>query len=291
MQYLEQVQRGIDFIEARLDQEEVPFEAIAQAAGLSAWHFQRIFKAITHETLKGYIRSRRLAHACASLVGTKRRILDIALLAGYDSQESFTRAFKHQHGVTPGEFRRARALRQEHKKVSIDAAYLSHLQTGVVTEPVFRHWPARRYVGLQTAFYGVCSDKNDLALRIPPLWDAFLRRLPEVACPVPGVCYGLVDQDPRDAERLSYCSAIEVDAIERIPDGMRVVAIEAQTYAVFRHVGAPEQLDNTVNYIYSNWLHTAGWRHTQSADIECYGPDYLPGTDTCVTEYAIPVSR
>ncbi len=43
MQYLEQVQRGIDFIEARLDQEEVSFDAIAQAAGLSAWHFQRIF--------------------------------------------------------------------------------------------------------------------------------------------------------------------------------------------------------------------------------------------------------
>ena len=62
-EYLDRVQLGIDFIEENLEQ-AVSFAEVAKAAGLSAWHFQRIFKAITHETLKSYIRSRRLSHAC-----------------------------------------------------------------------------------------------------------------------------------------------------------------------------------------------------------------------------------
>ncbi len=54
--YLERIQCGVDYIEARLDQ-EIPLENVAKAAGISHWHFQRMFKALTGETLKSYIRS------------------------------------------------------------------------------------------------------------------------------------------------------------------------------------------------------------------------------------------
>ena len=213
------------------------------------------------------------------------------MLAGFDTQESFTRAFKNQTGLTPGALRRTGTLRTEHKKVSIDAAYLAHLRTGVVLEPAFQSAPARLYIGLPTLFYGECSDKNDMAKRIPPLWDAFLPRLGEIGHTIPGVCYGIVDQDRDDAERLSYCSAIEVGSPVAMPSGMVSVAIAPQTYAVFRHIGAVTALDNTVNYIYSNWLLNTGWRHAQSPDLEMYGEEYDPSSASCVTYYAIPVVR
>jgi AraC family transcriptional regulator len=289
MRYLECVQKGLDFIEARLEH-EVSFQEIAQAAGISPWHFQRIFKAVTRETLKGYIRSRRLARACASLVGTRGRILDIALAAGYDTQESFSRAFKLHLGATPGEFRKAGRLGFEHKKVCIDADYLANLHAGLALEPVMHRVPARTYVGLGTSLFGAGSEKNNVARELPPLWDAFLGRLAEVACQVPGHCYGILQQDGHDAQRLAYCAAVEVTEVVSVPAGMTVVRIGAQTYARFAHVGAVARLDHSVDYIYSNWLLNTGWRHTGGADIETYGAEYDPSSDACVTHYSVPVA-
>ena len=96
--YLEQVQRAVDFIETRLD-EDLSLSEVAKVAGISQWHFQRIFKALSNETLKTYIRSRRLASSLDRLLTSKLRILDIALLAGFESQEAFARAFKKAFGV------------------------------------------------------------------------------------------------------------------------------------------------------------------------------------------------
>ena len=85
MSLLEQVQAGVDYIEAHLDQ-ELALCTIARKAGVSQWHFQRIFRALTGETLKAYIRSRRLAQSLEQLLGTKRRIIEIAMEAGFESQ-------------------------------------------------------------------------------------------------------------------------------------------------------------------------------------------------------------
>jgi AraC-like DNA-binding protein len=91
MKYLEQIQRGIDFIETHLAF-DLDTAEVARHAGISHWHFQRIFKALTHETLKTYIRSRRLAVALEALLVTEQRIIEVAVAAGFQSQESFTRA-------------------------------------------------------------------------------------------------------------------------------------------------------------------------------------------------------
>lgn len=97
--YLDRIQQGVDYIESRLE-EDIALADVAKAAGLSQWHFQRMFRALTGETLKTYIRSRRLANSLDRLLSTRLRILDIALLAGFESQESFARAFKQSFGVT-----------------------------------------------------------------------------------------------------------------------------------------------------------------------------------------------
>lgn len=91
--YLERIQCGVDYIAAHLD-EDVPLARVAREAGVSQWHFQRIFKALTGDTVKAYIRDGRLALALDRLLTTKLRVLDIALLAGFESQEAFARAFK-----------------------------------------------------------------------------------------------------------------------------------------------------------------------------------------------------
>lgn len=99
--YLRQLQRSLSFIEAHLG-EELRIQAIARHAGMSMWHFQRIFSAALGQPLMDYVRRRRLSRAMEVLCSRREGILDIALDSGFRSQEAFTRAFKAMFGVTPG---------------------------------------------------------------------------------------------------------------------------------------------------------------------------------------------
>lgn len=68
---------------------------VAAKAGYSKWHLQRMFKDITGNAIGAYIRARRLSKAAVALRLTGRPILDIALQYRFDSQQTFTRAFKN----------------------------------------------------------------------------------------------------------------------------------------------------------------------------------------------------
>ena len=287
--YLERIQEGIDYIESRLD-EEIPLADVARAAGVSQWHFQRIFKALTGETLKTYIRSRRFANSLDRLLTTKLRILDIALLAGFDSQESFARAFKMSFGLTPQEYRRLGKKTLFLRKAQIDAEYLKHINENVSLAPEIAVQPGRTLVGLRTQFFSVDSEKNNIAQRLPPLWGAFLSRLSEIEGRVPGACYGVIEQERRDSERLEYYAAVEVSLGCDPPEGMVLVEVPAAAYATFTHRGEAQQLDRTVSYAYSTWLAQSDRRHSEGPDIETYGSEYHPTRPDSVIYYGIPLA-
>ncbi|HDC91854.1 TPA_asm: helix-turn-helix domain-containing protein, partial [Klebsiella pneumoniae] len=71
----------------------LPVEFIAEKSGYSRWHFQRLFKQTTGVALGEYVRARRLSCAAIDLKLTSRTVLDIALQYGFNSQQTFTRAF------------------------------------------------------------------------------------------------------------------------------------------------------------------------------------------------------
>lgn len=288
MSYLKQVQRGIDFIEANLDF-DFTLEQVAQAACISQWHFQRIFKALTHETLKTYIRSRRLALALDKLLKTDERILDIALQAGFSSQESFTRAFKKTFDLTPHEYRSLANKNLFLKKARFDQNYLNHLDRNLSLEPEIIHQPARQLVGLRTCFYSVDSEKNNIAEKLPPLWASILQRLNEIPNLVPGPGYGVLQPTAENTDLLEYYAAFEVTSIGELPEGMEHIKIPATTYARFSHRGYTKTLDKTVDYVYSNWLLRSGMKHTYGPDIEIYGERYQPNSDDSVIYYNIPI--
>lgn len=287
--YLQQVQRAVDYIETRLD-DELPLAAVAREAGISQWHFQRIFKSLAGETLKTYIRSRRLAIALDRLLETRLRVLDIALLAGFESQEAFARAFKQAFGLTPQEYRRLGRKRLFPKKLQLDAAYVAQLQHNTVLEPVLQPQHALRLVGMRTLFYGVDSDKNNVGHQLPPLWQAFMARLHEVPHAVANVCYGVVRQEQPDNERLEYHAAIEVTRVDAVPAGMDVIEVPGATYARFAHRGRAELVDHTVSYAYAVWLMQSGRRHTFGPDLEIYGDRYHPTDPASLFHYALPVT-
>jgi AraC family transcriptional regulator len=288
MDYLQQVRRGIDYIEARLDA-DIDLADVARHAGISQWHFQRIFKALTNETLKTYVRSRRFAHALDRLAHTDARILEIALASGFESQEAFTRAFKKAFGITPASYRKSHARIPFLRKLRIDEDYLRHLHGGVSLEPEIADQPSRILVGLRTRFFSVDSEKNNFAEKLPALWGAFMARLPELAGGASPVGYGVIEQTPARGDELEYLAAIEVNGDAPVPRGMVRYELPAARYATFLHRGHLSKLDATVSYVYSSWLSRSGLRHTYGPDVEVYGAGYHHDSEDSELHYAIPV--
>jgi AraC family transcriptional regulator len=287
--YIERIQRGVEYIETRLD-EDIALHDVARVAGVSQWHFQRMFQARTGETLKTYIRSRRLAASLERLIETDLRVLDIAMLAGFESQEAFARAFKRAFSLTPQEYRATGNKNLFLRKPRSDREYLKHIEQSVSHSPEIHRQSMLTLVGLRTLFYSVDSEKNNVGQELPALWAAFLPRLAVIPNRVPGVCYGVVRQDPLDGERLEYHAAMEVTEVATLPEGMVAVEVPAGTYARFEHRGPAQRVDHTVSYAYGTWLPQSGHRHSYAPDLEIYGSAYHPTNDSSTMHYAIPLT-
>lgn len=108
MDWVQSISAAIGYIDAHLD-EELNMADIAQSAMLSPFYFQRGFAMLCGFTVGEYMRSRRLSAAGAELVATNAKIIDLAVKYGYDSADSFTRAFTRFHGATPSAVRRGEA--------------------------------------------------------------------------------------------------------------------------------------------------------------------------------------
>lgn len=92
MDWIQGIQRAIDYVEANIT-EEIDYEEVAKQAYSSSFHFQRIFGILCGFSLGDYIRMRRLSLAGEELSRGSAKIIEVALKYGYDTPESFSRAF------------------------------------------------------------------------------------------------------------------------------------------------------------------------------------------------------
>ncbi|RPF56546.1 AraC-like DNA-binding protein [Abyssicoccus albus] len=99
------IKKIIFYVEENLH-EPLTLESIASQSYFSKYHFHRIFQSSIGMTVTEYIRLRRLANASSDLLYTNEHILDIALYYRFESQESFTRAFKEIYKLPPGKYRK-----------------------------------------------------------------------------------------------------------------------------------------------------------------------------------------
>lgn len=85
-------------------------EVLAEVAGFSVPHFQRVFKACIGENVSDYVRRERLVRAARKLRMGAVDITQVALAAGYDTHAAFGKAFKQQFGLSPSQFRKLSCL-------------------------------------------------------------------------------------------------------------------------------------------------------------------------------------
>ncbi len=292
--YMQNIQRAVDLIESRLD-DELTVDSIARAAGLSRWHFQVVFRAVVGDTLKEYIRKRRLTLAAVAVGETNRRLLDIALAAGFESHEAFTRAFKAMFGKTPKACRAAgiKSVMLRHKP-KITNTYLNHLYRGITMQPTIKNFEKMHVVGLGGRFISAISpEANNLSI-IPKLWSNYAKRCGEIKSRLSlvnlGVTICLEEKDIKShPDEMLYIACTHVRNPNEHPEGMTSATIPAGKYALFTHRGPVENIGQTINYLYASWLPKSDYTLRKAPHLEIYDERFKPKSPESEIDVCVPI--
>lgn len=110
MDTLKNLNDALSYIEKNLDA-RIDFDIVAKLSGTSNYHFRRLFSYLSGMSLNTYIRNRKLSQASLDLQKENSKVIDVALKYGYNSADSFTRAFKEWSGLNPSEVKKAKNLK------------------------------------------------------------------------------------------------------------------------------------------------------------------------------------
>ena len=272
------IQNALNYIENHLT-EDLSIRDIAKAACLSSFYFQRIFSALCGMGVGEYIRSRRLTLAGAELASTEIRVIDAAAKYGYDSPDSFCRAFQRFHGFPPSAAGRKREqLRSLNPiELKIRAGERTMLEYKIVEKPQFT------LVGLERKFNPETSYQE-----IPKFWD---EAFSQENCPLMGIYGVCLDEDTEDG-CFTYLIADNYIPWQEIPQGLTVRVIPASTWAVFPCRGPlPQTLQEVNTRMWSEWLpNCREYRLARNLNIEVYGPPAEKPEDT-YSEIWLPLER
>ena len=283
MDWVTGFQRALDYIDAHLT-EELDITAAAREAACSPFYFQRLFGILCGMSLGEYVRSRRLAEAGRDLAARNITVLDTALKYGYESPESFARAFQRFHGVTPSEVRRGAHPRSfEPFTVHIT------LKGGHIMDCKIMEKPALTLLE-RVEQHTIVDSQNENT--IPDFWtraqadgtlEKLLAQAPDKTF-VYGVCYG---NAPSDEKTFDY--AIAADCGGSVPEGFRRTVIPAQTWAVFPCRGPmPKAIQQLWHRIITEYFPSSRYEPTYELDIEAY-PDGDMSSPDYTSEIWVPV--
>lgn len=156
MEWITGIQNAINYIEDHIT-EELDYEAIARESFSSSFHFQRVFSILCGYTLGEYIRNRRLTLAGVALAEGKAKVIDVAFDYGYDSPDSFAKAFQKFHGVTPSQARSGGVTLKSFSRLSIKVT----LEGGSMMHYRIEEKPAMLLTGYKRRFTGSPNDKQE----------------------------------------------------------------------------------------------------------------------------------
>ncbi len=118
MDWMTSIQQTIDFIEENICK-ELEVDMLADRIYTSRFYFQKVFTILCDCTVSEYIRNRRMTLAGYEVIDTESSLLEIALKYGYETNESFTRAFTRFHGITPSEARKNHSNLKAFSRISL----------------------------------------------------------------------------------------------------------------------------------------------------------------------------
>lgn len=266
MNVLENMNKALAYIEDCLT-DEIDFKEVARLACCSEYHFKRMFSFLAGVPLAEYIRRRRLTLAAFELLNSRIKIIDLALKFGYDSPDSFTRAFQGLHGITPSEARTNGQALKAYPRMSFQLT----IQGGNEMNYRMEEKEAFRIVGIMKrvpiVFNGVNPDIASMWKSLDMDTITYLKKLSNVTRQ--GLISASVNfSEGRMEEKGELDHYIGAATTNECPEHMAQLEVPASTWAVFEAVGPfPDTLQNVWGRIYSEWFPSSSYEQTEGPEI------------------------
>ena len=275
----------VRWIEQHLD-DPLTLDRIAQQAGLSPYHFSRLFTARMGRSVMAHVRGRRLVRGARRLCDEPGlKLVELAFDCGFDSQEAFTRAFKRVFGVSPGRFRTGFAVEPIEGQFPMSAPTGSVLP--VVRLPDLVALPAFHVAGPARLF-----DEATKA-EIPQLWSALIGALPFKGQLPSWATYGVVSSVDKGEGCFRYMAGVGVEPGCEPPPGFSVQQVPAATYAVFRITldgsALHPQVKRAMAEIWGELIPASGLKVVEGPDFELYDGRFDPQKAGSVIDFHVPV--
>ena len=274
MDVLTQLNRAMDYIEEQIT-DDLALADVSSVTAYSPFHFGRLFYYIADMSLSEYIRRRKMSLAAMELQTGGAKIIDLAVMYGYESADSFTRAFTKQHGITPSN------ARQSGIGLTIFPPLTFQIKIKGVQAMNWRieEKEAFEVFGIERIFKNAETDK------VSRFWDECFKngeyeRLHQAANAKRGedgkhcihaVCGFCEPGD--DSFPYMICALKKSDSGI---DGFKPAQIPKNTWAVFRsgksdHMGIA--IPELFNRAYSEWMPSSGYDKSAGPDMEIYYTD------------------
>jgi len=295
MEWIATMQQAIAYMEEHL-LEEINYETVAEQVHISGYEFHRAFSFLSGMTANAYIRNRRLSLAVREIVETDAKITDIALKYGYDTPESFTKAFTRFHGVAP------RYAREESVKLVLFNPLVIKLtvEGGKSMDYRIVQTKAQKFIALARSFkneiindaenhdipdfWGKCHDKN----LVEPLRN--LR--PDGKKDLYGLCTPTKEGEDSFAYGIGVLLDDETESFDIAvmeQAGYRIWDVKPGTYVVFDCIGEDgDCISETWEKFYKEFLPQMGYGAESETDYEIY---YECGRKGLFCELWIPVKK
>lgn len=283
MDTLENMRKALDYIEENLDG-KIDYAKIAKIALCSKYHFQRMFVFLLGIPLSEYIRRRRLTLAAFDLQNTKDKVIDIAARYDYSSPDAFTRAFQAMHQLTPTQARTKGVTLKAQPRVAFTVSLkgISEMKYRIVEKDEFT------IIGIRDRF----SYVDNLGKSVGQMWaNTSKETMEQIASLADGKPIEFVGaySDMYDDHTTDYY--IGVISSKDCPNGLEVLKITAQTWAVFEIIGAlPTAMAEIWGRIFSEFFPSTGYEHTPAPEIEWYSNGDMSST-TYKSEIWIPIAK
>ncbi|WP_163834919.1 AraC family transcriptional regulator [Spartinivicinus ruber] len=284
-EYSVRINRALNYAQEKLPA-YVELEEVAQIAAFSPYHFHRIFLLVVGENFACFMRKRRLEWSAMELLNTKRRILDISLDAGYETQESFARAFKCYFYTTPGKFR-SKVKSPKDAFLGLKSAF--EIQIGELMKPEIIE--RGRFIVI-----GIKDDYNspDFSGALSQ-WEKFWSRSYEIKATNINCYYGLSVVPTKTRQKngcsgvFQYLTALEAVDGDVVPKGMDKLSLPPQKYAKYTYEGPVSGFQAFIMRVWTHYLPESGLEAIESPEIEVYDERCRLDSHKSEMDYLVPV--
>ncbi len=285
MDFISTLSAAIHYMEEHLT-DPITYEDVAKHLYISSYHFHRTFSLITGMTASEYIRNRRLSLAGQELLVSDTRVIDVALKYGYESPESFTKAYTRFHGITPNATRQSGASLKLFNRLQIKIIVKGGKSMDYRIE---RRKPFTLLAKVREFQNEIINQEGNT--EIPEFWtecqqNSIVETLRQHATSAD--LYGACAPISKESDHFTYGIGVEYTNTI-VPKELTIWEVKPELWAVFPCIGTSgECIGETWNKIMTEFLPNSEYTMLDDVDFELYSPN-LPAE--CFCEVWIPVAK